>query len=263
MILFRLVLIASTICGAFGARAEEAFRVPALERPVMDQAGLLRPDFASRLNDQLLAFREAGGAQIEVLTVPSLSGLPIEQAAIRVADAWKLGSKAKDDGVLIMIAKEERKARIEVARGLEGEIPDAVAKRIVSDVIAPSFKAGDFDGGVQTGVIYLARAANPDLDAASYFGGGRVRRAAPERNRIPPGAVILALLAFFMFLRWIGRGGGGRGGGRFGGGGYYGAGWGLLGGGLGGGGFGGGGGGSGGWSGGGGGFNGGGASGDW
>ena len=219
----------------------------------MDQARLLRPETVASLSDGLAAFRRAGGAQLEVLTVESLGGLSIEAAAIQVVDRWKLGSRGRDDGVLLLVAKSERRARIEVGRGLEGEIPDALAKRIVSDVVTPRFRDGDFDVGVRTGIAQIARLTNPGIDSSAYFGEGAVatRLSSDPSDEAPPspGRVLLIALVLLVLLVLFGRGGRGLGAGLLGG---------AIGG-LGGGGSGGGGS----WGGGGGGFNGGGASGGW
>jgi len=94
----------------------------------------------------------ADDSKVAVLIVPSTSPETIEQYSIRVVDQWKLGRKRVDDGVLLLVAKDDRRLRIEVGRGLEGAIPDAVAKRIIAEVITPRFKQGDFQGGISMGV---------------------------------------------------------------------------------------------------------------
>jgi uncharacterized protein len=137
------------------ARAELA--VPPLAVRVTDQAGLLTDAQRQQLEQTLNAFEAAKGSQIAVLTVASTQPETIEEYGIRVASAWKLGRKGVDDGVLLLIAKDDRKMRIEVGYGLEGAIPDAVAKRVIAEIITPYFKQGDYFGGIQAGVSRLIR----------------------------------------------------------------------------------------------------------
>jgi uncharacterized protein len=131
--------------------------VPALTARVTDLAGALAPAQRQALEQQLQAFEAGKGSQVAVLIVPSTQPDTIEQYALRVAEAWKLGRRGVDDGALLLIAKDDRALRIEVGYGLEGALPDAIAKRIISDVIMPSFRKGDFAGGVQHGVDAMLR----------------------------------------------------------------------------------------------------------
>lgn len=234
------------------------FVVPPLTGPVVDDAQVLGRNGERVISSALRALREKGGSQITVLTVRSLEGLPIEQASIRVVDQWKLGGLKTDNGVLLLIAPNERKLRIEVGQGLEGVLTDADSKRIIDQSMRPLLRSGDFDSAVIVGVYQIALKTDPDIDLTPYL-EGKLRGASREPGEGVPVRVwmILAILVLFFFLggghrgrrsRFYGWGPGGWGGGSFGGGG--GRGWG-------------GGSGGGGWSGGGGGFSGGGASGDW
>ena len=126
--------------------------VPSLERRVTDLTGTLSADVQQRLEGRLASFEAEKGSQIAVLVVPSTQPEDIAQYSIRVVDAWKLGRKGVDDGVLLIVAVEDRAMRLEVGYGLEGVLPDAVAKRIVSDVITPYFRQGDYEGGLQAGI---------------------------------------------------------------------------------------------------------------
>ncbi len=137
------------------AHAELA--VPPLVTRVTDQAGLLTAAQRQQLEQTLSDFEAKKGSQIAVLTVASTRPETIEEYGIRVVDAWKLGRKGVDDGVLLLIAKDDRKMRIEVGYGLEGAIPDAIAKRVIAEVITPYFKQGDYFGGIQAGVSRLIR----------------------------------------------------------------------------------------------------------
>jgi len=131
--------------------------VPALTAPVTDLTGTLTPDQTATLDQELRAFATQKGSQIAVLMVPSTAPEAIEQYSIRVTGAWKLGRKGQDDGVLLLVAKDDRAVRIEVGYGLEGAIPDAIAKRIIAEIITPQFKQGDYFGGLQAGVQQLMK----------------------------------------------------------------------------------------------------------
>src|SRR5580765_2488430 len=124
---------------------------------VTDLTGTLSAQQIRDLESRLAAFERGKGSQIAVLMLPSTAPETIEEYSIRVADAWKIGRARIDDGVILVVAKNDRKLRVEVGRGLEGAIPDAIAKRIVSEVIAPHFKSGDFFGGVSAGTDALMK----------------------------------------------------------------------------------------------------------
>ena len=147
-----LIVVLWLICAPWAA-AEVA--VPPLKARVTDLTGTLQPDQQAVLEQTLQAFENTKGSQIAVLIVPTTQPETIEQYAIRVADAWKLGRKGVDDGLLLLIARNDRKLRVEVGYGLEGAIPDAVAKRIVSEIITPYFKQEDYFGGIRAGVDRL------------------------------------------------------------------------------------------------------------
>lgn len=140
------------LAGAGLSRAQTSQPVPGLNARVTDQTGTLSADQRSRLEAKLAAFEAQKGAQIAVLLVPTVQPETIEQYSIRVLDTWKLGRKGVDDGVLLLIAKQDKKLRIEVGYGLEGVLNDATAKRIISETITPRFKQGDFYGGIDAGL---------------------------------------------------------------------------------------------------------------
>ena len=133
-----------------GARAEVG--VPQLTARVTDLTGTLSGGAVNRMETKLAGFEAQKGSQIAVLIVPTTQPEEIEQYGIRVADEWKLGRKGIDDGAILLVAKNDRRVRIEVGRGLEGALPDATANRIITDTITPHFKLGDYDGGVEAGV---------------------------------------------------------------------------------------------------------------
>lgn len=125
--------------------------LPALTAHVMDSTATLSLEQRQRLEEKLTEFEQTRGAQVVLLMVPTTQPEDITSYANRVADAWKIGRREIGDGLLLIVAKDDRKVRIEVARALEGAIPDLAAKRIIDDAITPRFKAGDFAGGLDAG----------------------------------------------------------------------------------------------------------------
>jgi uncharacterized protein len=261
--------------------------IPRLTSPVTDLTGTLSPSQIASLDQSLRAFEARKGSQVAVLIIATTEPETIEQYSIRVADAWKLGRKGVDDGAIFLIAKNDRNMRIEVGRGLEGALPDVIAKRIIRDDVTPHFRTGEFYLGILAGtdrimrtidgeplpqpsVMQRARKPGSDIGSAlpilliiSMVVGGILRSifgrmGGASLASVAAGFIVWLLLgtlsvaiiaAIIAFIVTLATGGGSgwSGGGR--------SGWG--------GGFGGGSGGGGGWSGGGGGFGGGGASGRW
>ncbi len=147
------MLLFLVLTGAGFASAEQP--VPAFEAYVTDLTGTLTTPQKQKLVQQLSQLASDKGSQLGVLIISTTQPETIEQYALRVAEQWQLGRKGIDDGVLLLVAKNDRKMRIEVGYGLEGAIPDAIAKRVISEVIAPYFKAGDFYGGIYAGTQRL------------------------------------------------------------------------------------------------------------
>ena len=262
----------------FALAAWARVAVPDLSRRVTDLTATLSADQVSALENKLAAFEARKGSQIAILIVSTTQPEDIAQFGIRVAEQWKIGREKVDDGVILIVAKDDRKLRLEVGYGLEGAIPDAIAKRVIAEIITPYFKAGDFYGGIDAGVQQLMRliegeplpppsASGKDGDDAPFVMlvvGGIVagwllsllmsRPAAGGIAALGSGAVGAMLLGFTPVLLFIAvfvfagvatgfrHGGGWSSGGGFGRGGGFGGGS---------------------WGGGGGGFGGGGASGSW
>jgi uncharacterized protein len=150
------VVLALLLAGSAGAEVA----VPPLTGRVVDLTGTLSGEAVNRIESKLANFEATKGSQIAVLIVPSTQPEEIEQFSIRVEDAWKLGRKGVDDGAYLIVAKNDRRVRIEVGYGLEGAMSDAIANRIVDEVIAPRFKSGDFDGGIEAGVNQMIAVVN-------------------------------------------------------------------------------------------------------
>ncbi len=144
---------------AAAAGAAPAIDVPALTARVNDTAGMLSPSAAAALEEKLASYEKATTNQFVLLTVPSLKGGILESFSVRVAKAWKIGRKRVDNGVIVVLVKDERKIRIEVGYGLESSLTDAVSSRIISETIAPRFRDGDFEGGIAAGFEALMKAA--------------------------------------------------------------------------------------------------------
>ncbi len=259
----------------------ELVAIPDLKSRVTDLTQTLSSDQQAQLDTKLATFEQQKGSQIAILILPTTNPEDIAKYSIRVVEKWKIGREKVDDGILVLVAKEDRKVRIEVGYGLEGTIPDLSAKRIINEFISPEFKQGNFYGGLDAGIDKLMGLINgealPKTKANStggnaienllpilLFGGlisglvlrgilGNFAGSAVNGSLIGAAfwllglalgtAVIFAIVAFFFTMMMGGRGMGVYGGGVPVGG------WG--------------GGGSSSWGGGGGGFGGGGASGDW
>lgn len=205
--------------------------VPRLVGPVVDQAGVLKPAEVERLDSlsrAALAAEGGQGPQIAFLIVPSLEGEPIEDYSIRVAEAWKLGTAQKDNGLLFVVSVQDRKMRIEVGGGLEGDITDAQSSRIIREILAPAFRQNRYGDG-------LYAAAQQALAFTGVEVGERGRHPQQGEGKGVPAVSILFMLIFAILFglgggrrrgMWIGGlgglgggGFGGRGGGGFGGGG--------------------------------------------
>jgi len=167
-----LLAMSSIGLGPASAMADSLVPVPPLTRHVVDQAGLLQPAQAEDLDRRLWQFEKTHGSQIAVLIVTTTQPESIEQYSIRVFDAWHLGRKQQNDGILILVATQDRKLRIDTGYGLEGVIPDAIAKRVVSEIIAPQFRAGNPLGGLIAGVEQIEKLiAGEHLPPAASQGG--------------------------------------------------------------------------------------------
>ncbi len=140
------------LCLASGFAHAELVAIPELSSRVTDLTQTLSQAEQAQLEQKLAAFEAKKGSQIALLIVPTTQPEDIAQYSIRVVEKWKIGREKVDDGVLVLIAKDDRKLRIEVGYGLEGAIPDLYAKRIISEVISPKFKQGDFYGGLDAGL---------------------------------------------------------------------------------------------------------------
>jgi len=152
----RLLVLWVAVLWTVVAVAADAVPVPPLAARVTDLADILPADQRQALEARLAQIESAKGTQIAVLLLPTTQPESIEQYGIRVAEAWKIGRKGTDDGVILIVAKEDRRVRIEVGYGLEGALNDATASRIINERMTPRFRAGDYVGGLRDGVEAIA-----------------------------------------------------------------------------------------------------------
>ena len=175
--------------------------VPALTSPVTDLTNTLTPSQVASLDQTLRAFEQKKGSQVAVLMVPTTEPEAIEQYSIRVAEAWKLGREQEDDGVLFVIAKNDRAMRIEVGYGLEGALTDAATKRIIRDVVTPHFRTGEYYLGIVAGTDRIMSIVNgeplPEPTIAQ-----RARKPTSDIGSILP-VLLFGIIAVTGFLRAI------------------------------------------------------------
>ncbi len=243
-----------------------AFALTVPEKPeayVNDYARLLSQTERQKLEEKLAAFEKETSTQLVIAIFDSLEGSSLEDFSIRLADQWKIGGKKNDNGVILLIFKNDRQVRIEVGYGLEGALPDAVASQIIQNEIVPAFRAGDFDAGVGSAVDAIIQATRGEYTAARAAQEDKMKAYSPfifmglvfyfifpilcylgvmvagvALFGFPAGAVIgFLVVLFLLFLRQVifssylgqtfsGRSGGFWGGGGFGGGGFSGGGFG-------------------------------------
>lgn len=179
----------------FGFLAKADFQVPELKAPVNDYAHILASDFETDWNRRLKAVYEKEKIQIAILSVETLNGLTIEEASIAVADKWRLGDKETDKGLLILLAKKERKIRIEVGQGLEGDLPDARAKQIIADIMLPQFRKGRFDAGFYYGLEAIFK--NLEMDTSAF---GKIKHMGRKKSRKQDFISLIFTLLFLFFI---------------------------------------------------------------
>ncbi len=208
-----------------------ALKVPAATGYINDRAGIISQTVELKLEQFLKDFEKSDSTQIVVLTIPTLDGEVLEEYSLKVLEKWGIGQQGKDNGALLLIAKAERKIRIEVGYGLEGRLTDLLSGRIIDNEISPKFKQGDFDGGIVSGVVGIAEAVRGE-----YTGTGKTT--SKKKKSSPLGLIFLFFFLGPLLSRIRGRssghsrrggiyyGGpfGGGGGGGFGGGGFSGGG---------------------------------------
>lgn len=185
---------------ALGSHAQDLQPVPALVDRVIDQTGTLQPDQHQALTAQLATLERETGAQVAILMVRSTQPEDITAFAQRVGDAWKIGRRTVGDGLLIVVATQDHKVRIEVAKTLEGAIPDLMAKRVINDQITPAFRQGDYAGGLSAAVRVLGGLIKGEnLPAPTGQDNGQSSSDSPD----PMMWILLTVVMLPMFARAI------------------------------------------------------------
>ena len=154
---------------------------------------MLSPSTRAKLAEELQAFEQSDSTQLIILTIPSLEGDALEDFSIKAAEVWKIGQKGKDNGIILLVSKGDRKIRIEVGKGLEGKLTDLMAGRIIDLVITPRFKRGDMDGGILAGVSALIDATRGEFKAEPQRHPSRSRGSSP----------FLSFLIFYFVITLI------------------------------------------------------------
>lgn len=221
-------LILSTLIGVYGFSIEgkAAITAPPLSGPVIDEASLLNAHTKNLLTQSLFQLQKETGIQLQVYIIKSLQGDAIESVAIQLFDQWKLGDEKTDKGLLFLIAPNEKRLRIEVGQGLEGDIPDVIAKRIIADEVKPYFQQGDFNSGILQGVISIQRYLGVNTDSGLNSELKQTHLQSENHKKKPLNGIVILMvigiwLALFMFnpslalylLFSLLRGGGGGSGG--------------------------------------------------
>ncbi|MBC6610300.1 TPM domain-containing protein [Hymenobacter sp. BT507] len=180
-------------------------------RLVNDLAGMMSADEVAQLERKLVAYDDSTSSQIAVVTVPTLGGDDIANYAQQLYESWGIGRKGKDNGILVLVAEQEHRARIQTGYGLEGAVPDALAKRIISNTIVPAFKQERYYEGLNTATDELIALAKGEYKADPK---DQRRNRDSSGSGFPFWLIILALVLFWFLSRRGGGGGGGRGGRR-------------------------------------------------
>ncbi len=180
-----------------------ALDVPFLSGRVNDRANLLPPAAHEQLETTLADFERRTGHQLAVLTMPSLQGEVLEDFSLKVSRTWGLGRKGVNDGILLLVSREDRKLRIEVGHGLEGDLPDALCGRIIQDVMVPRFRAGDYPGGIASGAGAIIAAAEGHY-APPPSNGGHTRNDFADMSLVGKIFMSLFILVFFGLFEAMG-----------------------------------------------------------
>jgi len=237
-----IALVASLASWAQAGISDFVASIPPLTRPVIDESRVLDSHGRAALESRLIALRENFGVQMAIYIRPSLMDVTVEEASIKVAEAWKLGSAEKDDGILILLVTETRDLRIEVGQGLEGTITDLQASRIIRNLMVPALQQGDMAGGLLAGVEGIVQLVRPGAEDETQL-VKRSRRASREAtwSDMVRTLIMFAIVVLFLFFKvasgfgpsrfrhhssrrgpWDSGGFGGGGFGGFGGGGGFG-----------------------------------------
>ena len=191
----RFVVLLLLLLACALAQAQQLAAIPALDSPVVDTTGTLDAATERALEAQALALRQRKGSQLQVLMVPTVQPEDIAQYAVRAFEQWKLGRKGVDDGVLLVVAKNDHRVRIEVGYGLEGAIPDATSARVIQEYLVPKFRADDYAGGITDATAALVKL----IDGEPLPAPMADNRGKPDRG----GDFMFALFAAFIVAQVV------------------------------------------------------------
>ncbi len=197
-LIFIFICLFLTLSSPLSAlRSAYALDVPPLRGYVNDYANMMSDQTRAKLEAELKAFEESDSTQLVILTIPSLQGEVLEEFSMKVAEAWKIGQKGKDNGIIFLVASQERKIRIEVGRGLEGRLTDLTAGRVIDLAIKPRFKRNDYNGGFTAGVHAIVDAARGEFKAEERRAPTRKKQGSPLPAIMIFSAIALAVLGRF------------------------------------------------------------------
>ncbi|CAN5385205.1 hypothetical protein BH09PSE2_BH09PSE2_25860 [soil metagenome] len=205
------LIAALTLIASPALAADPTF--PALSGRVVDAAHILTPDAVQHITERSAAVEAQSGRQLVVATVPSLQGLEIEDYGYKLGRAWGIGEKGKNNGLILLVAPTEKKVRIEVGYGLEGDITDALSSVVMDQKILPRFRAGDLPGGVSAGADALADLMALPADQLQAKSAAAASERATTRTERPSARhgipiIFVLFLLFWVFTAVFGRRGG-------------------------------------------------------
>jgi uncharacterized protein len=207
-----LLLAAIALCfGALPAGAQEL--PPRPDGPVYDGANMIDAATEAKLDEELRAYNKATGRAVIIATVPSLDGETVETYAVDLYETWGIGGEETDEGALLLVAKDERKIRIEVGYGSTPTLTDAMSGRIIRNTITPAFKQGDFSGGIAAGVAQMIEALDMDPATAKAIEEAEAAARAQDGDEVTGatiGGAFVWLILIFAFIGIFGRGKKGR-----------------------------------------------------
>ncbi len=178
-------------------------KFPPLSGRIVDEAGLLKAEDLAAIAQDLKALEEKSTDQLVVFTTRSLQGYPIEDFGYRLGRFWQLGQKGKDNGVILIVAPNERKVRIEVGRGLEPQLTDLMTRLIIENAILPAFRRNDFSGGIRAGVRDIRDVLLGDAEAVKERARGSARRSPGSGGSALPVLILVAFILMAMTVVWV------------------------------------------------------------
>jgi len=195
-----MAALSALLCAAFFAAAIAQPRFPALSGRIVDEAGLLNAADRQELTQTLESLEQTATDQVVIYTARSLQDYPIEDFGYQLGRFWQIGQKDKNNGVILIVAPSERKVRLEVGRGLEPQLTDAMSKLIVENAILPAFRRGDFPAGIKAGIRDIRDVLLGDAEAVKERARTTQTRDAPDSETITS---LIVIVLFIVFILWV------------------------------------------------------------